>query len=218
MRARLKKHKAPEYPGPFNQGSGWLAIALSVACCVLRHSLTSPRRGTMKLSPIFAKESSRSKAKTRQNGGPNSRKVLLTYDMRNIYAFSGSPIFSVAYPIQTPKRHRGYHIALCPAPFWAERTWQRDTLQFMVPLFNRAWLHGRNWHNRYQLAATLGYDHHGPFLHHFRRSKAGIEITDKDLAGLGVKIDWHNGANIPGGGWSDKETAAAVEIGIEPED
>jgi hypothetical protein len=72
-------------------------------------------------------------------------------------------------------------------------------LQFVVPLLGGVWFDSRNWHDSNQLAAALRYDHDRPFLHHFGRSKACAEITDKDLAGLRMKVDWHDPENIPGG-------------------
>ena len=117
QRAAQEKHKAPDFPGPSDQGNGQLAIASAVACCAVRHSLASPRRGTYELSPIAAEESSGNQAKAVQNRPADCRKVFWANNMRYIHSFSGTGMFSDANPVQPPKRHRNHHVPLCPVPF-----------------------------------------------------------------------------------------------------
>ena len=173
-----RKAQGPGHSRAFRSRQRPACNRYAVACCTHRHSLASPRRGTTELSPIVAKESRRSEAKARQNGRPDCRKVFLANHMRNVHSFSRSGVFSSANPVQTPECHRSHHITLRPASFTAQRNRQRYVLQFMVPLFDGAWFHCRDWHHRHQLTMTFGNDHHWPFFHHFGRPKARVEITD----------------------------------------
>ena len=117
-----EKHKAPAFPGPFGQGNGRLAIASAVACCTgVRHSLASPRRGTIELSPVTAKESSRNQAKAVQNRPLNCCKVFWANNMRYVPSFSRGRMLSRADAIQTTKCHRNQHITLRPVCSSAQR-------------------------------------------------------------------------------------------------
>ena len=193
-----KKNTRPRtFPGPLDQGNGWLVIAFAVACCTVKHSLASPRRGTYELSPIVMGKSSRNQAKAVQYRRPNRCKVFRAYDMRNIHPFSRRRMFSDANPIQTPKSHRDHHVALGPMSFSSQRFGQRRILQFVVPLFDWVWFRGRNGHHGNQLLVGLGQNDYRPFLNHFGRPKTGTKITDQNLAGFRMKIDGlHDLANI----------------------